>query len=89
MNKLVLHSGTIANYRFADWTDAEEFLDRLPRRMPSNKVTLLELSNGQPMSILDFLIHIDYGCNPVKCTYQPVQGLKKLKDELRKFGIAA
>ena len=42
MNKLVLHSGTIANYRFADWTDAEEFLDRLPRRMPSNKVTFLK-----------------------------------------------
>jgi hypothetical protein len=57
--------------------------------MPSNKLTVLMGKTGYPMSIYDFLDHIDYGCFPFHCTYEPVRGLKKLKDELRDFGIAA
>lgn len=86
---LVFDSGTRIVYQFTDWSHAEEFIDRLPRRMPSNKVTVMVSALGKPMSIHDFLDHIDYGCNHLECTYQPVSGLKKLKDELRDFGIAA
>lgn len=86
---LVFDSGTRIVYQFTDWSDVGEFLDRLPRRMPSNKVTVMVSALGKPMSIHDFLDHIDYGCNVLECTYQPVRGLKKLKDELRDFGIAA
>ncbi len=86
---LSFDSGTRIIYQFTDWSDAEEFIDRLPRRMPSNKVTVLESNSGNPVSIYDFLDHIDYGCFDYHCTYEPVRGLKKLKDELRDFGIAA
>ena len=86
---LVFDSGTRIIYQFTGWSDVGEFLDRLPSRMPSNKVTVVVSALGKPMSIHDFLDHIDYGCNVLQCTFQPVQGLKKLKDELRDFGIAA
>ena len=86
---LVFDSGTRIIYQFTDWSDAGEFLDRLPNRMPSNKVTVVVSAFGKPMSIHDFLDHIDYGCTVLQCTFQPVRGLKKLKDELRDFGIAA
>ena len=86
---LVFDSGTRIVYQFTDWSVAGEFLERLPRRMPSNKVTVMVSALGKPMSIHDFLDHIDYGCTVLECTYQPVRGLKKLKDELRDFGIAA
>lgn len=86
---MTFDSGTRIIYRFTDWSDAEEFLDRLPRSMPSNKVTVLVSTHGNPVSIYDFLDHIDYGCFDYHCTYEPVRGLKKLKDELRDFGIAA
>ncbi len=86
---LVFDSGTRIVYQFKDWSDASRFLDRIPRRMPSNKVTVLLSTDGNPVSIHDFLDHIDYGCCAFHCTYEPVRGLKKLKDELRDFGIAA
>jgi hypothetical protein len=86
---MTFDSGTRIIYQFKDWSDAEEFIDRLPRRMPSNKVTVLVSNSGNPVSIYDFLDHIDYGCIDFHCTFEPVRGLKKLKDELRDFGIAA
>ena len=86
---LVFDSGTRIVYQFSNWSDAGEFIDRLPRRMPSNKVTVMVSALGKPMSIHDFLDHIDYGGNLLECTFEPVRGLKKLKDELRDFGIAA
>jgi hypothetical protein len=82
-------SGSRIIYRFTDWSDAQDFLDRLPHRMPSNMVTVLVSAQGNPMSIYEFLDHIDYGCFDYQCTHEPVRGLKKLKDELRDFGIAA
>ncbi len=86
---MVFDSGSRIMYRFTDWDDAQDFIERLPRRMPSNKVTVLVSANGNPVSIYDFLDHIDYGCIDFHCTFEPVRGLKKLKDELRDFGIAA
>lgn len=86
---MTFDSGTRIIYRFTDWSVAGEFIDRLPGRMPSNKVTVLMSNSGKPVSIYDFLDHIDYGCFDYHCTYEPVHGLKKLKDELRDFGIAA
>jgi hypothetical protein len=88
-SSLSFDSGTHIIYQFTDWNDAEEFIDRLPRRMPSNKVTVLMSNSGNPVSIYDFLEHIDHGGFAYHCTYEPVRGLKKLKDELRDFGFAA
>jgi hypothetical protein len=86
---MAFQSGTRIIYQFSDWSNAGEFIDRLPRRMPSNKVTVLVSAHGNPMSIYDFHDHIDHGCFDYHCTHEPLRGLKKLKDELRDFGIAA
>ena len=81
-------NGSRITYQFTNWTQVEQFLDRLPERMPSNQVTI-PIANGVPLTIHDFLNHIDYGGWYYQCSYQPVSGMKKLKDELRDFGIAA
>jgi hypothetical protein len=86
---MTFDSGSRIIYQFTNWIDVGEFLNRLPRRMPSNKLTVLVSAHGNPMSIYDFLDHIDHGGFAYHCTYEPVRGLKKLKDELRDFGIAA
>jgi hypothetical protein len=87
--QLVVDGGTHIIYQFTCWSAAGMFLDRLPGRMPSNKVTVLVSNHGNPVSIYDFLVNIDHEFFDYQCTYQPVRGLKKLKDELRDFGIAA
>ena len=85
----VFDSGSCITYQFYNWTQVEKFLERLPVHIPSNKVTIPVTANGHPMSIYDFIQHVDFGGTKYQCSYQPVRGMKKLREELRSFGIAA
>lgn len=84
----VVNSGTHIVYQFKNWNYAEMFLNHLPRRMPSNNVTVIVSTQGKPMSIGDFMNQLEYGCNALNCNFMPMRGLERLKNELRSVGIA-
>jgi hypothetical protein len=95
-NKYMFHKhtahwehGTHIVYSLTNWFLVMQFLERLPRMLPQDMITIPKLMNGNPMQIEAFLDHIEYGTWDYYCDYRRFSTLRDLVHELKSTGIAA
>ena len=81
--------GTKHTYSFQNWEMFEVFLSRLPRSMPSGKVTYIIGDDGLPVEVDDFLNHLNKGRGSYTSKSTSAAALKNLRRHMRNLGVAA
>ena len=90
----VFDNGTKVTYQFKSWSEAETFLQRLPRKLPFNKVTFVSLAFVDGLGLCveasagvrNFFDHLDGGNFEYICSHQSVSGMKHFKNEMFTYG---
>ena len=83
------HAGSKYTYSFEKWETFEVFLSRLPSSMPSGKITYIDSDDDSPLEV-DYLInHLHQGTGRFSCVSTSSSALKKLRHQMRNFGVAA
>jgi hypothetical protein len=81
--------GTKHTYSFQNWEVFEVFLSRLPKSMPSGKVTYIVGGDGLPVEVDDFFNHLNEGSGAYTSVSTSASALKNLRRHMRNLGIAA
>ena len=82
-------NGSRVTYTFYSWESFGLFLNRLPQRLPSNKITELYDESNKLFSLFQFFFLIDRGCGQCTLLHRPISSMQKLQRELRSVGISA
>ncbi len=77
------------SFLFHDWDVFESFLGRLPKSLPSGKVTYIMGMDGSPKKLDHFLKHLAWGMGTYISASTSASALKNLRRHMRNLGIAA
>ena len=81
--------GMKVTYSFHNWEAFEEFVSRLPKSMPSGKVTYIITDDGSSVNVYDFLQHLSDGTGASTSKSTSAAALKNLRHHMRNLGVAA
>lgn len=82
-------NGSRVTYTFYSWESFGLFLNRLPQRLPSNKITELYDEYNKLFSLFQFFFLLDRGFGHCTLLHRPISSMKKLQRELRSVGLSA